>query len=127
MITIKKQEEIKKYYNKETNTYVFNDDVTFECDINARNIKAWNIDARNINAGNIDAWNIEYYAVCFAYETFKCKGCVGVRENSKHFCLDSEIEYITEPKVEEMTMDEVCKALGKNIKIKKKPVGACIS
>jgi hypothetical protein len=72
--------------------------------INARDINAWNINAVNINAVNIDAGNINaedidardinYWAVCFAYKTFKCKSVKGRRENSKHFCLDNEIEYI---------------------------------
>ena len=63
-------------------------------DINAGNIDAGNINARNIDAGNIDAGNILYYAVCFAYSSFKCKSIKGLRENSRHFCLDREIEFI---------------------------------
>ena len=64
--------------------------------INARNIDAWNINARNINARNIDARNIDagniiYYAVCFAYNNFKCKSIKGRRDNCKHFVLDGEI------------------------------------
>ncbi|NCD06389.1 MAG: hypothetical protein EOL97_09735 [Spirochaetia bacterium] len=67
-------------------------------DINAYDIKAWNIDACNINAYDIDAENIEYYAVCFAYNTLKCKSIKGIRENAKHFCLDNEIEFKGETK-----------------------------
>ena len=63
-------------------------------DIDAWNINAWNINAGNIDAGNIDAGNILYYAVCFAYSSFKCKSIKGLRENSRHFCLDREIEFI---------------------------------
>ena len=80
MIIINEAIEINKYYNKEKNTYVFNDDVTFEIDIDidahmiakkmiAKNIDAWNIYAKNIdaldinaldiNAWNINAWNID--------------------------------------------------------------------
>jgi hypothetical protein len=74
--------------------------------INAWNIKAWNIDAWNIDAGNINAWdinarnikawdidagNILYYAVAFAYTSFKCRSIKGVRDNAKHFCLDSAV------------------------------------
>ena len=117
-------EEIAKYYNKETNTYVFkeNDEyidlVIFNfdldikanidaCDINARDINAWNIESCDINAININAYdiiaddinaydikanNIIYFAVCFAYENIKCKSIKGRRENAKHFVLDGKIE-----------------------------------
>ena len=69
--------------------------------INARNIKssninAWNInvcdiEACDINAGNINANKISFYAVCFAYKTFVCNTIRGIRENSKYFCLDSDV------------------------------------
>ena len=62
-------------------------------DINARNIDAVDIDARNTNARNIDALHIFYYAVCIAYESFKCKSVTGYRDNAVHMCLDGEIEY----------------------------------
>jgi hypothetical protein len=61
-------------------------------DINTWDIKAWDIKARNIKALDIDAWDIEYYAVAFAYNSFKCKSIKGSRKNSKHFCLDGEIK-----------------------------------
>ena len=71
------------------------------CDINADNIKAWDIKARNINSGdinacdikadNIKANNIYFNAVCFAYKTFVCESIEGRRENSKYFCLDSDV------------------------------------
>ncbi|MCI9626493.1 MAG: hypothetical protein HFI90_06895 [Clostridia bacterium] len=135
MITIKKPEDMEKYYDKETNTYRFVDkngfreDVTIKFNINidsniyAWNINAWNINAWNINAGNINAWNINavdinawninagditagdinagdinadhilYYAVCIAYESFKCKSVKGRRINAVHMCLDGDIEY----------------------------------
>ena len=63
-------------------------------DINAQDIDAWNITAQDIKSWNIDALNISYYAVCFAYDIFKCESVQGRRENAKHFCLDNEIEYI---------------------------------
>lgn len=152
MITINNQEEMEPYYNEEINTYLFNDDVKFicdivvdsgidacnidardikacnidardikardinawdikawdinardinACDINADNINAWDIKARNINSGdinacdikadNINANNIYFNAVCFAYKTFVCNSIEGRRENSKYFCLDSEV------------------------------------
>ena len=76
-------------------------------DINARNIDARNINARdiyagdidagdidawNINAGDIDAGDISFWAVCFAYNSFKCKSIAGRRDNAKYFCLDKEVE-----------------------------------
>ena len=132
-------EEIQKYYDKNTNTYVFvknkeyievvvfDFDLNVEanidaydiealdinawninaCNINANNIKARNInaidiDACNIEAGNISACNIEasdisannisYHAVCFAYDSIKCKSIKGRRKNSKHFVLDGKLE-----------------------------------
>ena len=65
MITINNLEEMKKYYDKQTNTYVFYDDVEFtididvESDINAQNIDARDINARDINARDIDASDIK--------------------------------------------------------------------
>ena len=83
-------EEIQKYYDKSTNTYVFEENgsyidlVVFNfnlnidanidaydievLDINAWNINACNINAdnikvRDINAVNIDAWNIDAYNI----------------------------------------------------------------
>ena len=142
-------EEIQKYYDKNTNTYVFVENeeyievVVFDfdlnveanieaydieaCDINAWDINACNINAnnikvRNIEAENIDAWNINaynikagdiitgdisacnieagdisannisYHAVCFAYDSIKCKSIKGRRKNSKHFVLDGKLE-----------------------------------
>lgn len=71
------------------------------CNIEAGNINSWDIKACDINAGdiqacNINAWNINankisFYAVCFAYKTFVCNAIRGIRENSKYFCLDSEV------------------------------------
>ena len=120
-------EEMKPYYNKETNIYEFIEnnrlidikidfDLNIECDINAWNINASNINsgyinAWNINSGDINAWdinardinardinaidinanNISFYAVCFAYKTFVCNSIEGRRENSKYFCLDSDV------------------------------------
>ena len=72
-------------------------------DIYAQNIDARNIDARNIDALDIDAWriyawnidaqDISYFSICCAAETFTVASIKGVRENAKHFCLDSEIVY----------------------------------
>ena len=64
-------------------------DVKFECSfsIEAKII----IEAGNIEAGNIKAGDISFYAVCFAYFSFSCKSIIGQRNNSKYFCLDSEV------------------------------------
>ena len=107
-------EEIEKYYDEVTNTYVFeengeyidlvvlNFDLNIEADIDAKHIKAWNIDAWNIDAWDItaydiNAWdinthNISYYAVCYAYNNIKCKSIKGRRKNAKHFVLDGKLE-----------------------------------
>lgn len=117
-------EEIEKYYDEKANTYIFKEDdeyidlVIFNfdldikanidaCDINARDINAWNIESCDINAININAYdiiaddinaydikanNIIYFAVCFAYENIKCKSIKGRRENAEHFVLDGKLE-----------------------------------
>ena len=70
MIKIRNMEEMEKYYLKETNTYVFEDDVEFLCDVNVKSnlkafginaygINAYNIYACDINADDIDAWDIK--------------------------------------------------------------------
>ena len=63
--------EIQKYYDKESNTYVFkedgkyitlivfNFDLNVEANIRARDINAHNIYVRNINAWDINTWNIK--------------------------------------------------------------------
>ena len=61
-------------------------------DINANHINAWNIDAGDINAWNINACDISYWAVCFAYNSIKCKSITSKRENHKHFVLDGKLE-----------------------------------
>ena len=117
MIEIKEIEELEKYYDQKTNTYIFQDNVYFRINIEIdANIKAWDIKAWDIKAWNINAWNIEacdikawdikawdikawdinageikFYAICVAYNTFKCKSLVGIKENAKAICLDSEV------------------------------------
>jgi len=69
--------------------------------LNCWNLNCWNLDCRDLNCRNLDCRdlncmdlhcrNLSYYAVAFAYESFKCKSVVGRRNNSKHFCLDSEV------------------------------------
>ena len=108
MLIFNNLEEMEPYYIKETDTYVFKDDITINftlrvgSNINARDINAWdinamtitadNIDAWDINAGTIDALDIKYWGVCVAYYSFKCKSVEGKRRNSIHKCLDQEIE-----------------------------------
>ena len=102
MKTFKNLEEMRPYYNGETNTYEFIEngrpidiridfDLYLACNINAKDINACDINAWDINARNIDANKILFLAVCFAYKTFVCNSIKGTRINSKHFCLDSEI------------------------------------
>lgn len=113
-------EEIQKYYNEESNTYIFKEDneyldliifnfsldikcnikcrniagidITTACDINAWDIKARNINAYGINARDINVYNINYFAVCFTYKNIKYRSIKGPRENSRHFVLDGNIE-----------------------------------
>ena len=103
-----KLEEIEKYYNKETNTYIFkeNDEwielvelkfnLEITCDINARDInaraiKACDINARDIKACDINAWDINFFACCISYQNIICKKIEGRRDNSKYLTLDGEI------------------------------------
>ena len=58
-------EEVEKYYDTETNTYIFKENeeyidlIVFDFDLNVdANIDAGNIIARDIGAYNINAWNI---------------------------------------------------------------------
>lgn len=91
MLVFNNLEEMKPYYKPKTNTYEFIDEGGEKEDIK---INFDLIIEGNINAGDINAWDINYYAVCFAYRIFKCKSIKSRRENSRHFCLDNEIEYI---------------------------------
>ena len=109
MITINKMEDMQKYYDANSNTYVFDDHVTFKCnisvnarinalDINALDINAWDINAFNIDAkdikarGDINAHAISYYAVCFAHKNIICTSIKGQKTNAKHFVLDGKIK-----------------------------------
>ena len=102
-------EEIQKYYDENTNTYifkendeyidlvVFNFDLDVKANINALDIYACNIDANNIDANDINALDIKanditYCAVCFAYNNIKCKSIKGRRINAKHFVLGGKLE-----------------------------------
>ena len=104
--TFNSLEELKKYYNEETNTYIFregenwfNVDIQFNLKIES-NIKAWDINARDINARDIkacdiNAWDINardivFWAICIATKTLICKSITGARNNAKYLCLDNE-------------------------------------
>lgn len=64
-------EEIQKYYNEKTNTYVFEENgsyidlvvlnfyLSIDANIEAFNIKALDITANDINVNDIKAWNIK--------------------------------------------------------------------
>src|SRR3990167_483737 len=70
-------------------------DVSFEFSLSIEasiDINAWDISAQNIIARNIS-----FFAVAFARISFKCKSIIGRRENSKYFCLDSEVEIVNNP------------------------------
>jgi hypothetical protein len=103
MKTFNSIEEIKKYYNADTNTYDFIEDgnrldVEFEFDLNVdSHILARNINAYDIKAWDINANDISYYAVCFAYKNIICTSIERRRDNAKHFVLDGEIT-IKQPK-----------------------------
>ena len=63
-------DEIQKYYNEESNTYIFKEDdkyielvvFNFNLEVNA-NIKAYDIHARNINVRDIEVGNIRAWAI----------------------------------------------------------------
>lgn len=61
-------------------------------DIKVKNIIANDIAAGDINAWNINACDISYWAVCFAYNSIKCKSITSKRKNHKHFVLDGKLE-----------------------------------
>jgi len=92
-------------------------------DIKANNIIANDIDvsdikANDIKANNIIANDIKYYAFCCVYDGIKCSSIKTIRHKAlEPICLDGKLEI--EEKVEELTIEEVCKLLGKTIKIKK--------
>ena len=66
--------------------------------LNCGNLNCWDLDCGNLNCRDLNCWDLRYYAVAFAYESFKCKSVVGRRDNSKHFCLDSEVKITGEGK-----------------------------
>lgn len=107
-------EEIQKYYNKKTNTYVFKEkgeyihlvvcdfNLDVEANIDVLNIHAYNIYALDIEASiiiadNIRARNITYYDLCFATDSIKCNSIEPQSINAKHFVLEGTLEIGTMP------------------------------
>ena len=104
-------------------------------DINARDIDAWDISARDINAGkninasDIDAWNINagdidagdilYYAFCCVYNSILCVSIKAKRAKHREpICLDGELKFKEEKQeAEKLTVEEVCKELGRTVEI----------
>ena len=60
-------------------------------------LNCFNLNCFDLNCLDLNCRDLSYYAVAFAYTSFKCKSVKGRRENSKHFCLDGEVQ-ITEEK-----------------------------
>lgn len=97
----------------------FNCDIDINADINAMSIKAQNIRALDINALDINANHISYYALCTAYDSITCTSWEAKRCNAHPpICLDGKLT-IKEKEVQEVTMEEVCKKFGREVKIKK--------
>lgn len=102
-------EEIEQYYDKKTNAYIFKEngryiDVVvfnfnldikadiYACNIMARDISAYDITAYDINAYNIFALDINYYSICFAYDSIRCKSISSIMANAQHFVLNGVLE-----------------------------------
>ena len=76
-----------------------NDDIKIECNININaSIICWDLNCMNLNCMDLNCWDLSYYAIAVAYYKFKCKSVAGRRNNSKHFCLDSEVKITGEGK-----------------------------
>ena len=71
-----------------------------------KDLKCWDLDCRNLDCWDLDCWdldcrnlecqelkakNVSYYGVAVAYNSMEVESIEGRRNNSKHFCLDSEI------------------------------------
>lgn len=102
-------EEIQKYYNKKTNTYVFKEkgeyihyvvcdfNLDVEANIDALNIHAYNIYALDIEASiiiadNIRARNITYYDLCIALDSIKCESIEPASITARHFVVNGTLE-----------------------------------
>ena len=97
--------DINAYNIKANNIYANNINANhikahniYALDIKVKNIIANDIAAGDINAWNIDACDISYWAVCFAYNSIKCKSITSKRRNHKHFVLDGVLEVAEDEK-----------------------------
>ena len=86
--------------------------------ITAHNIDALNIDVLDINAHNITAVNILYNAFCNVYFSINCESIEARRSpHSKPVCLDGKLTITPKASTKEMTLAEVIKELGYDVKI----------
>ena len=60
-------------------------------DLNCMDLDCKDLNCMDLNCRDLNCMDLSYYAIAVAYYKFKCKSVVGRRNNSKHFCLDSEV------------------------------------
>ena len=60
-------------------------------DLNCGDLNCMDLNCGDLNCKDLNCGDLSYYAIAVAYYKFKCKSVVGRRNNSKHFCLDSEV------------------------------------
>jgi len=86
--------------------------------ITALNITALNINAFDITARNINAFDISYSAFCNVYGSIECESIEARRSlHSKPVCLDGKLTITPKVTTKEMTLAEVIKELGYDVKI----------
>ena len=61
-------------------------------DLNCGDLNCWDLECLDLDCWDLNCGNLNFYAVAFAYNSFKCKSVKGRRENHKYFCLDKEVE-----------------------------------
>ena len=94
-------------------------------DINALDLTAYDINAHNLTvfdiiARNINAFDISYNAFCDVYNSIKCESIKSRRTvHSKPVCLDGRLTITPKTSTKEMTVAEVSKELGYDVKIVK--------
>ena len=83
-------------------------------------ITAYNINAIDITACNINAANISYYGFCNVYDYIKCESIEARRNpHSGPVCLGGKLTITPKASTKEMTLAEVSKELGYEVKIVK--------
>ena len=75
-------------------------------DLDCLNLNCRNLDCFNLNCRDLDCWNLNFYAVAFAYNSFKCKSFKARRDKFIIKCLDGEIE---------IQDKKVCKECGRKL------------